>query len=169
MYDRLQYLRLMYTCLFEVSQWGGTCIDPLFFYYPNDLNNYENYENTFMVAGALKVSPILESLTGDSFQSYFPTGKWVNLADLSEVIEGKNQNESLNVRPTVNVHLRPGTLIPYQNNSDYSANVTDMLLVKPITLIANRDDNGFASGSVLIDYGISRKEINDSAYGYYNI
>ena len=39
-YDRYQYLRHMYTCLFEVSQWGGSCIDPLFYYYPEDDNTF---------------------------------------------------------------------------------------------------------------------------------
>ena len=103
----------MYTCLFEVSQWGGTCIDPLFFYYPNDLNTYESYEDTFLVGGAIKVSPILESLTTDTFQSYFPEGNWVNLADFSEVIVGEKKNATLKVRPTVNAHLRPGSIIPF--------------------------------------------------------
>jgi alpha-glucosidase (family GH31 glycosyl hydrolase) len=35
-YDRYSYLRHLYTCLFEVSQWGGSCFDPLFYYFPED-------------------------------------------------------------------------------------------------------------------------------------
>jgi alpha-glucosidase (family GH31 glycosyl hydrolase) len=34
MYDRYQYLRLLYTCLFEASTFGSTCFDPLFYHYP---------------------------------------------------------------------------------------------------------------------------------------
>lgn len=66
----------MYTCLFEVSQNGGSCIDPLFYYYPDDDNVYDDTTSTFMVGGAIKVSPVLEQLADDvkSFKSYFPKG-----------------------------------------------------------------------------------------------
>ena len=33
---RYQYVRLIYTCLYEASMWGTTCFDPLFFHYPED-------------------------------------------------------------------------------------------------------------------------------------
>lgn len=36
MYDRYQYLRLMYTCMFEASKFGTTCFDPLFYHFPED-------------------------------------------------------------------------------------------------------------------------------------
>lgn len=36
MHDRYQYSRMMYTCLFESMKYGGTCFDPLFYYYPTD-------------------------------------------------------------------------------------------------------------------------------------
>ena len=38
--DRYQYLRHMYTCLYEVSAWGGSCFDPVFYHYPEDDNLY---------------------------------------------------------------------------------------------------------------------------------
>ncbi len=67
LFDRYQYLRHMYTCLFEVNQWGGSCIDPLFYYYPDDDNLFVNIEESFMVGGALKVSPILNPGVTDTF------------------------------------------------------------------------------------------------------
>lgn len=77
----------MYTCLFEASQNGGTCIDPLFFHYPNDEELYKDYEESFIVAGAIKVSPILENLEGfTNYSSYFPQGKWVSLVDNKEIV-----------------------------------------------------------------------------------
>lgn len=36
MHDRYQFLRHMYTCMFEAFKYGGTCIDPLFYYFPTD-------------------------------------------------------------------------------------------------------------------------------------
>lgn len=85
-HDRYQYLRHMYTCLFESNQWGGSCFDPLFYYFPTDDNLFESIESSFMVGGALKVSPVLSPNT-THFQSYFPAGKWVSLKNFSEIID----------------------------------------------------------------------------------
>jgi alpha-glucosidase len=112
-YDRYQYIRHLYTCLFEVSQWGGTCFDPLFYHYPEDDNTFENVESSFIVASALKVSPILlPNIT--TYESYFPAGQWVDLNDFS-VIDNADGGKWVNLtsRDTVNVHLRAGTLFPF--------------------------------------------------------
>jgi hypothetical protein len=67
-----------------------------------------------MVAGSLKVSPIMNATNGaTSFMSYFPKGAWVNMADFSEIINGNDDYQKLNVRDTVNVHLAPGAAIPW--------------------------------------------------------
>ena len=42
-------------------------------------------------------------------------------------------------------------------------------LSKPITLVANRDANGVAGGSVFLDKGSSRAEMNNGQYEYYDI
>jgi len=59
MLDRYQYLRQLYTCLFDMSNNGGSCFDPLFYHFPNDTQLYQNYESSFMFAGAIKVTPNL--------------------------------------------------------------------------------------------------------------
>ena len=41
-----------------------------------------------MVAGVLKVSPILKAGVTDTYQSYFPAGKWVSMRDFYEIIDG---------------------------------------------------------------------------------
>lgn len=63
----------MYQCLFSASQDGNTCIDPLFFHYPEvDMAFYDN-ESTFMVGDALKVSPVLQAQGNDTeFEVFFP-------------------------------------------------------------------------------------------------
>lgn len=63
LYYRYSFLRLTYTCLFEVSTNGGTCFDPLFFHYPYDEELYKDYESNFMFANSIKVSPILAPMT----------------------------------------------------------------------------------------------------------
>lgn len=155
--DRYQYLRHMYTCLFEVSQWGGSCIDPLFYHFPTDDNVYKDTSSSFMIGGALKVTPVLEAL-GDkkTFTTYFPKGRWVNLANPSEIVgsNDKGMDVALNAQqPTVNVHLRPGSLIPWQDYKMTKAMTTADLVKQPISLIANRDTNGHAQGSLVINKG----------------
>jgi alpha-glucosidase (family GH31 glycosyl hydrolase) len=97
MRDRLQYLRFMYTCLFEASEWGGSCIDPVYFHFTKDLRAMDQdfgANDTFMFGGAVKVSPILQSLTADqkTFKSHFPQGRWLNLANW-KVVDQKADGE----------------------------------------------------------------------------
>jgi hypothetical protein len=48
-----------------------------------------------------------------TFEAYFPSGKWVNLADWSEVIVGKDGPVNLQIRAEANAHLAPGAIIPF--------------------------------------------------------
>jgi alpha-glucosidase (family GH31 glycosyl hydrolase) len=59
LYDRLQYSRQMYTCLFETSQFGGTCFDPVAFRFPELDGAHEDYEQQFIAAGWFLVTPVL--------------------------------------------------------------------------------------------------------------
>jgi alpha-glucosidase len=72
-YNRLQFVRQMYTCLYEASRDSQTCIDPLLFHYPEDDKTFENIEDTFIFANSLKVSPVMESNV-TFISSYFPAG-----------------------------------------------------------------------------------------------
>ena len=77
---RYNYLRHYYTCLFEVTQWGGTCFDPTFFFYPQDDNLHNDYQANFMVGNAILVTPVTQALNGaTTFKAYFPKGRWVDL------------------------------------------------------------------------------------------
>jgi alpha-glucosidase len=118
LYDRYQYLRHLYTCLFEVHQNGGTCFDPLFYYFPEDDTLFTNPEESFIVGGALKVSPVLASFNGTTgartYSSYFPKGKWVSLIDYS-IIDNSAEGALVNLTAgnTVQVHLKEGSIIPF--------------------------------------------------------
>lgn len=43
------------------------------------------------------------------------------------------------------------------------------LLKEPIAIVANRDSYGSAKGTLFLDQGISRQEIDNSDYEYYGI
>ena len=51
--------------MFEAKQGGGSCFDPLFYYFPADDKVYDLNDTTFMVGGALKVTPIMQHLEQD--------------------------------------------------------------------------------------------------------
>ena len=109
----------MYTCMFEAKQGGGSCFDPLFYYFPADDKVYDLNDTTFMVGGALKVTPIMQHLEQDqkTLEAYFPNGTWVNLANPKEVIDTTQTGGSMfNISTeqlTVNVHLKSGSMIPF--------------------------------------------------------
>lgn len=60
--ERYKFARFMYECLFEASQNGRTCFDPMFYHYPSLDDAYTKIEHTFMVGDAIKVSPVLKSM-----------------------------------------------------------------------------------------------------------
>lgn len=91
------------------------------------------------------------------------------MADWSDIVQGNDDYTTLKVRDTVNAHLAPGAMIPYQSNADMSLMTSADTLKKPITLVANRDVNGVAGGSLFLDQGISRSEIYNGQYEYYSI
>ncbi len=91
------------------------------------------------------------------------------MADWTETISGNDDYTTLKVRDTVNVHLAPGSMIPYQDNSDMSIMTTQDTFKKPIKLVANRDTNGVAGGSLFLDLGESRAEMDNYTYEYYDI
>lgn len=89
LFDRLQYIRHVYSCMFQVTFEGGTCFDPLFYHYPKVDAAFEDIEHTFIVAGAFKVSPVLE-LGNPTFSSFFPNGDWVSMKNFGNIVSARN-------------------------------------------------------------------------------
>ena len=95
---KYQYLLHIYGCLFEASQTGQTCFDPLFYHFGYPL---ENIEDTFIVADSIKVSPALhwDSYSSGKITSFFPKGRWVSLSPDNNIInveEPEGRNVTLN-------------------------------------------------------------------------
>jgi len=130
LYDRLQYVRHMYGCFFEASQSGQTCFDPLLFHFTenDDVFDSTQTEHSFIVGDALKVTPVLEA-GAKTVKSYFPNeknGTWVSMKSYKDMVtvDPTKMGEWVDLlspdsdTDTVNVHLRPGYLIPFQDNSN---------------------------------------------------
>ena len=169
-YQRYEYLRYLYTCLFEISRnYKATLIKPLFFEFPEDEGTYKNLEYSFMVGSALKVTPILTKEDSDNgkVESYFPNGvKFISLNDM-EVIEGKGRNETLRASWNYTiVHQKEGTIIPHQNSNAFFLPRTQNLISNlGIGLIVFPDSDGKATGTLYIDE--NGDDISDYDLGFF--
>jgi len=147
MHQRLNVARHFYTCLYKVSQDGGTCFDPLLFHFPEDDVTFNNIEHSFIYANTLKITPVLDYETSKSFyqRSYFPKGEWVNFNDLNDIVKSKGGEDGWKdlhtpsgAQDVINAHIMPGAIMLKQEgsfNTTSDLNLTN----NPITLIANRD------------------------------
>lgn len=151
--QRMEYLRYMYTKLFEASQFGGTVIRPLFFEFPS-LHIEDNYDTSFLVGDALKVSPKLKP-GNVKIQSPFPGGvSFIDLNNYASVIKTWS-DQVVDIEPndkkTV-VHLREGRILPIQPSDINPAMTTyDLIKKSSITLLVYPDSRGVAEGTLYID------------------
>lgn len=181
-HNRLQFSRQLYTCLYGASRDGDTCFDPLTFHF-GDEAALEDIEHTFIFANALKVSPVLEA-NATEVKSYFPAGRWVSVNNMSDVVEvacpedmpdcygvyGEyvNLTVSADTNSTIHSHIKPGSFLAFQDNSEQKFSLTSDILKQPVSLIANRDHHGHAEGLLFLDDGISQAQLYDNTYEYYN-
>ena len=170
--QRYSFLRYYYTQLFEISKWGGTLVRPLFFEFPDDKNVYQGYESSFMIGSALKATPVMAPAneTKDKVSSYFPAkSRFISLNDFKTVVNGGESG----VRPTLDaswdysiVHMRDGSIIPYQNTSDGLIRRTaELISDRGLSLIVFPDSTKSASGTLYIDE--NGDDYNDWVIGYY--
>jgi alpha-glucosidase (family GH31 glycosyl hydrolase) len=156
--ERLRYSRQLYTCMFEAKDSGNTCFDPVFFYFPTDDKAVEHTEKNFVFANSILVTPVNQPNV-ETVKSYLPAGQWVSMKDYKVTTSGGEEVE-IAVQPDVAIqHLMPGKIVTKQmgdfmTTADLKNNV--------FTLVANRDTNGHAEGTLYIDDGITK----DQPYDY---
>lgn len=117
-HDRYKYARFVYGCLFDASQSGQTCFDPVLFHYPTDNKTYTDIEHTFIVGDSILVAPVVESLPKDkTYEAYFPAGNWTDLDDYTTHEVKMNTTDKMKLTAkdtTVQKYLRQGRIIPVQ-------------------------------------------------------
>jgi len=120
----------------------------------------QNIENQFMFSNAIMVVPVLEAGM-KKVSAFFPNGTWVNAFDWkTKVVSEKGAMVNLTVSDdNVLAYIAPGTIMPFQDNSDGSIMNTDDLLKKPLTLVVNLDVNKAAHGHLFIDDGLNKTKL----------
>ena len=174
MRQKYSILRYYYTTLFEISLSGGILIQPLFFEFPEDPEVYHQTEEKFLIGNKILASPTLYESQLE-IQTYFPNSNWYDLRTFAQICSFSNStNESLfrgvykNLEVSdyfTNLHLRGGSIIPYQNSS--TCLNTKMLHSLPLDLIIALDQNQQAHGTFLFDDGVSPDVIKNGSYESY--
>jgi lysosomal alpha-glucosidase len=166
---RYSLIRYIYTQMFHSSSYGGVVFQPIFFQFPNDEVAYNNIDNQFMLGDSLLVSPIL-NLNENDIEAYFPNANWNEFPSGKNVTDfNASASSGVNVTlpgnfNTLNVHLRGGSILPYQNATNLTR--TSQLFAEKTSLYINPDHNNSATGSVVFDDGISFNTISSKNYVY---
>lgn len=78
-------------------------------------------DETFIIGGAIKVSPLLEEANSDVISKgldvYFPSGVWVDINNPESIIDTRETGGATKTLPltgpTVFSHMKQGSLIPF--------------------------------------------------------
>ena len=161
-----------YTKLYEVSLFGGSMMRPLFWEFPNDAGAFEKTKFMWMIGSALLIPPVLhEGLTNT--YPYCPNEHWFNLRTFTQVYTykpGRQDGEQITLPggwDYVNVLLRGGSIIPFQDALTAKVRRTEMLFTLSTELIVAPDHNGKAEGTWIVDDGTSLNPIERKAYRYH--
>ena len=164
---KLKYslLRYTYTQIFMISLGiKGAYFKPVFFEFPEDdiLFNEMNVLNSHIMLGdSLLFIPNLSKLDSN-YLGYFPNSNFNKFPEGNNFVEyikdrSMGQFKELNGGYLdINIFLRGGKIIPYQNSDKVSS--TNDLRNKRTSLVINPDHNKQAKGNVIFD----TDEINSS-------
>ena len=157
---RYALLRYFYTQMYFVSEDGGTFWKPLFFEFPEEEHAYDDIERNIMIGPSIKFSPMIDNSSDQTQTFIMPAGSWCNIINYECVTNSKLSNVSLpTTASSLNLHLRPGSIIPLQRETELlKVNTTKDLESMPMGLIINpdQDNNGKASGVFYADDGVSQ-------------
>ena len=154
---RYSLLRYFYSQLFLISiGQKGSFFKPLFFEFPNDIITYNSQimNSHIMVGSSFLFIPNLNKGTED-YQGYFPNSNWNSFPNGNLLINYNNSADKGTYKilkgdfTTVNLFLRGGSIIPYQNTSNVLS--TEDLRNKPIELIINPNEHYNAEGDLFYD------------------
>jgi len=138
----------------------------MFFKYPNDEIAYKDYEQDFMVADIVKVTPLLNK-TATSIESYFPQGDWLDLNTMSILSVNESKMVNLTVGDSIAHYLAPGALIPIVDDSDSPIMTASDIIKHKTRLLINPNDIGMAYGSIFVDDGNNMTSFYIGEYEYW--
>jgi len=170
---RYSMIRYIYSQMFQSSVSGGVMFQPIFFQFPDDDGAYNFVDEHFMWGDALLVSPILTNST-DNITAYFPNANWnefpsgKNFTDFNSTASAGQTYQLPGAFNNLNVHMRGGKIVPYQDAMGLDIFRTSHLQHVPTSIYINPDHNNNANGFVVFDDGISFDTISTKKYAKIN-
>eukprot|EP01022_Parablepharisma_sp_SALTPOND_P020585 TRINITY_DN378_c0_g1_i4.p1 TRINITY_DN378_c0_g1~~TRINITY_DN378_c0_g1_i4.p1 ORF type:complete len:1843 (+),score=69.26 TRINITY_DN378_c0_g1_i4:3855-9383(+) len=170
---RYSLIRYIYSLQFKVSLYGGTYFNPLFYEFPDDHHCYYKFDS-FMLGSALKITPVLEK-SQKTVTAYFPNQDWFNLLQGRKVVEykkGFNKGEYISLdadlnKNIINVHIRGGSIIPFQFQGNIPIHNTYYLTNNPTSLIIALDEVHTAKGFAVFDEGEGSYSLMHKEYHWF--
>jgi len=151
--QKYSLLRYYYSKMFDLSINGGTLFRPIFFEFPLDYLAQKYSDFSFMIGEAILVVPVLNSST-NTVTAYFPRANWYHLQNLTQIIgpsEIKRELEIFGGFEYVNVFLRGGRILLYQDAIANKVKRTNELKKIPLEIIIAPDETGNAYGKYYFD------------------
>ena len=161
--QRYSLLRYMYTLLYESSENGTPTVRHLMYDNPEIDKMVEN-EDSFMLGKGIRISANFDTSKELSpFKTYFPQGRWLdyNTYEMIEVKEVVSEIELYNGWDYTNIHVRAGSIIPFQDTSQYKTETIEDLVSDSINLLVVYDETGYSEGTVYAGKGEFVKEPGD--------
>lgn len=130
---RYYYSQLMHMSSTRVDV-GTILYQPMFFQFPDEIKAYDDQELNVMLGSSLKLSILSNELGKNETDFYFGKGRWCHVFNVhlkTESCFDANPSGLEGITKTlptkaydVNVHLRDGHIIPYQDATKLHANTT---------------------------------------------
>ena len=166
--QRYSLLRYIYTWLYKSSIDGDPTIRHMMYDYPSIDQMIKN-EDSFMIGKSVRITANFDNSTNpQKFQTYFPKGTWVDYTTYQtiKVTEQISQIELYNGWNYTNIHIKEGSIVPFQLTGDGSnIKQTADLLNAPIKLLIVPSDSGYAEGYLYL----ARGELLDEQSQYFSI
>jgi alpha-glucosidase (family GH31 glycosyl hydrolase) len=170
--QKYSILRYIYSLLIEANLKGGAVIEPMFFEFPEDDKTRDKNPYQFMIGSSVLVCPVLYE-KNTLIYPYFPNANWYNIRTGIKVAE--YIPNSINGTDAVltgsyeymNVFVKGGCIIPYQNAEKYAVKRVATLETMPMYLLLALDQNSAAKGELYMDDGMTANTIADGKYRKY--
>jgi maltase-glucoamylase len=146
-------LRYIYSHLFasSLNEKVGF-FNPVFFYFPNEAESYNNMNEKVMIGDAFILFPLFTDDTTDISRN-FPSGKWHNFPTGKVILnEEDDRTKSLSGEfDVIHLYMRGGFIVPWQNTFDKYIQNSYYLRQERMNLSINPDKDNKAKGLIFFD------------------
>ena len=151
---RYELLPSLYSHMAQSAATGEPAVRALWYEFEGVFEQTKDFAHQFLFGDNLLVSPVLEPNVTE-IQALFPAagGKWRSVFDYNALNVEYDKNVTVPAPlSTINVHLRPGSVLLTHSQPAYTVYETAQ---SPYGLIVNLDDQGEAKKSFYLDDGMT--------------